>query len=70
MSKQSDAKDSQGFRKKPQWPTCGNCKEFTFDEVRKESYGDIWHVETSLRCKIGGFKVGKTDTCNMHKPAE
>jgi hypothetical protein len=64
MSKQSEAKERQGFRKKPEWAICSGCEYFTWDEVHKYP-GYI--QEKNVRCSLGGFKVGKTDTCNMHE---
>lgn len=66
MSKQSDAKINQGFRKSPD--TCSNCAHFTLtktEEKRKYGYGNIT-VENNLRCSIGEFKVNKTNTCDYH----
>ena len=66
MSKQSDAKDRQGFRKSPD--TCSNCYHFTStmtEEKRKYGYGNVT-VESNLRCSIGGFKVNKMSVCNKH----
>ena len=63
MSKQSDAKEAQGFMKKPH--TCGDCKRFTCDE-KMTDYGPGYGNYTSqhnLRCSKGGFKVGKSNTC-------
>jgi hypothetical protein len=63
MSKQSDAKVAQSWQKKFQWPVCGNCANFKFDLV-DNGYG--YKAEKELRCSIGGFKVGRMDTCKRH----
>lgn len=70
MSKQEDAKTKQSFQKKPSWPVCGNCKKFSFDVIEeKGSWGSqVYTTEKNLRCSLGCFKVGKTDTCRMHVP--
>lgn len=68
-SKVELAKINQCFRKKPEWPVCGNCENFTFDSVITDGcYGEGYIAQKNLRCNIGGFKVGKTDTCKMHRP--
>ena len=67
MSKQSEAKEKQGFVKDS--PKCSNCKHFTSDkeEVKKQWSRDSWVFEKNLRCSIGGFKVGKSNYCNQHE---
>lgn len=64
MSKQSEAKTKQGWRKKPD--TCAECRHFTLDRVRVEqSWSQMyWMKETNLRCSLGGFKTGKSNTCD------
>lgn len=69
MSKQSEAKLEQRWQKKFEWPVCGNCANFTFDHiVEKTRYGE-YAKDTNLRCSIGGFKVGRMDTCKRHAAA-
>ena len=67
MSKQSDAKKSQGFRKTPD--TCANCVHFTMDvvEVKVSWERAIFTEEKNKRCGKGGFAVGKNNTCDQHK---
>lgn len=66
MSKQSEAKEKQGYDPKPIQPTCMNCKHYSSEKV-SESYG--WHkewtreVEKKKRCTLGGFAVKKTGSC-------
>jgi len=53
MSKQSKAKEKQGFLKKS--PNCSNCINFSLE---KEQYKTQWSSqeftrEFNLRCKIG-----------------
>lgn len=62
MSKQTEAKINQGFRKTPY--TCSNCAHFS-SQSSTNTYG--WVGEKQLRCLIGGFKVGKTNVCNKHE---
>lgn len=68
MSKQSESKEKQGFRKDS--PCCKNCDFFTFKtEKRLMSYfGNEQYTKISnFRCSIGNFKVGKSNYCNNHK---
>lgn len=67
MSKQSDAKVAQSWQKKFVWPTCGNCQNFKFDLVDN---GFGYKQEKELRCSVGGFKVGRMDTCKKHTAAD
>lgn len=66
MSKQSDAKASQGYVAKPIPKTCANCKHL---KMEVEEYKDwmlrIYTKEKNIRCGIGGFAVKKTATCNL-----
>ena len=66
MSKQSEAKDNQGYKKTSN--QCGNCKHFT-SKLEKAAWGNHYN-EKELRCDLGGFKVNKTASCNEHKAAE
>ena len=66
MSKQSEAKEKQGLLKKG--PTCSNCIHFSLET---EDYQTQWSSQTytrefNLRCNLGGFKVGKSNYCNIH----
>lgn len=79
MSKQSDAKDRQGYNPKPEPKTCTNCRHFEFDtelpvwiqeqnliaQVRGSPapYGPECAVFKNLRCAIGGFAVKRMATC-------
>lgn len=67
MSKQSEAKEKQGFQKKS--PNCSNCKHFTSDKVKVDSkWNSNGYVEEkNLRCGIGEFKVGKSNWCKLHE---
>lgn len=66
MSKQSEAKALQGWRKTPD--TCNRCSHFKSDIIKKnyEAFGGMqtWTEEKNLRCTLGGFKTGKTNTCD------
>ena len=64
MSKQSYAKDSQGWRKKG--PTCANCNFFTSDEKREVNSFGTYITDTNMRCIRGSFKTGKSAWCIFH----
>jgi hypothetical protein len=61
MSKQSEAKDKQGYTKTPR--TCSNCESFK-SKKSENQFG--WIDEKEMRCMLGGFKVNKTSVCNEH----
>ena len=63
MSKQSEAKEQQGYVAKPVVRRCGVCVHFKFD-VKKGDYGPIY---SKLRCGIGGFAVKKNGICDLFK---
>lgn len=76
MSKQSEAKEKQGYvAKAPK--TCGNCANFTCDlelpawmaRLKVDPLGRPYSIEeygheTNKRCGLGGFAVKKSGTCN------
>lgn len=64
MSKQSEAKEKQGFKKDS--PKCANCIHFKSEkQIEKTAYGD-YEKESSMRCSLGEFKVGKSNWCENH----
>jgi hypothetical protein len=69
MSKQSDAKAAQNWRKEPDG--CGNCTQFAFDVVTKEYKAfdglHIWVERKNKRCLLGGFATGDKSTCDLHE---
>jgi hypothetical protein len=60
MSKQSEAKEKQGYRPKANPNLCGNCTHFKFDHLIRVG-GD---KKANLRCDLGGFKVSAKGDCN------
>ncbi|WP_141754976.1 hypothetical protein [Burkholderia plantarii] len=66
MSKQSEAKSLQGWRKKPD--TCQGCLRFKFDVVEHIYLGKAYPEEKNMRCSLGNFKTGKSNTCGMFLP--
>lgn len=61
MSKQSEAKEKQGYVRKAIPQTCVNCASFKCDS--QTGFGG-YTIMRNLRCGIGGFKVMKSGTCN------
>ena len=70
MSKQSEAKEKQGYTPKATPRTCATCGHFQMDTVERESFGQKWTEDKNLRCGIGGFAVKKMATCNMWSDTE
>lgn len=70
MSKQSEAKDKQGYTARALLPVCANCSSFRMDIVNHDAILSMepYPVETNLRCSIGGFAVRKMGTCNEWSP--
>lgn len=72
MSKQSEAKESQNYRRKPM--CCQHCKHFSSDMVdRRPSWASSNYViteEKNIRCTLGGFKVQKTGVCDKFAAVE
>lgn len=65
MSKQSDAKDAQNYRREPM--CCKNCEYFSSDLIdRKPKWATKYVIteEKNIRCMIGGFKVQKMGSCD------
>jgi hypothetical protein len=63
MSKQSEAKISQGYDPKPRAPTCSNCVHYT--SHRYPELNSTFIVEMNLRCAVGNFAIKKTATCKL-----
>lgn len=68
MSKQSEAKAAQNYRKTPN--TCSNCAHYECKVVEKTynhwSGMSIWEEQRCKTCSLGGFAVLKTATCDSH----
>ena len=70
MSKQSKAKDNQGYIEGPIPKTCATCVSLAMDRlpvVGWDGKPNGYMKETNVRCAIGGFAVRKTATCNEWK---
>ena len=64
MSKQSEAKDTQGYRKSA--ACCMDCESFKRDVVPLNRWpGDTYSTEKNKRCAIGGFAVQSTGHCTF-----
>jgi hypothetical protein len=66
MSKQSDAKEAQNYRR--ELDKCESCAHFQ-KEVKEFEYQAFsglqkWTEDKNLRCGIGGFKVHKMAVCD------
>jgi hypothetical protein len=69
MSKQSEAKENQGYNPKPVLPICSNCKNYLSDSKEEQgAFGGVWHKEINIRCGIGGFAIKKQGNCKLHEP--
>lgn len=66
MSKQSDARERQGYRPAAA-RQCANCKYFSSKTEKVPRWsGDPngWIKESQKRCGLGGFAVTKTAICD------
>ena len=61
MSKQSEAKEAQGYQENA---NCSNCANYLSDTKIRGYY----YVEHNIRCGIGGFEIKKTATCEKWEP--
>lgn len=84
MSKQSEAKEKQGYVTKAL--CCGGCQHLKWDMVlpvwmetrnnelmasgREAEYDKSHKVEKNLRCGLGGFAVKKSGACRAWKVRE
>ena len=80
MSKQSDAKEKQGYTSDVK--KCATCKNFKFDlrvslwmEDQNQQSPGKWPVkeygiQKNKRCQIGGFAVKSTAVCNSWEPVD
>ena len=64
MSKQSAAKDFQGYTTAQH--VCATCTHYASQKVDYEGvFGGTYINESNKRCSIGGFAVKKMATCNL-----
>lgn len=71
MSKQSEAKEKQGYVPKMKPNACMNCRFFKFDKGfhNQDLYGERFPKVMNLRCGLGGFAVKKMGTCKEFEAA-
>ncbi len=71
MSKQSEAKERQGYIQKPVPRTCANCKHYSSDMSSYLGWDkQEYFREENIRCSIGGFAIKKMATCNEFELAD
>lgn len=63
MSKQSEAKQKQGYEPDPIIRVCSTCIHYR-NKYAPDKYGDAEEVDS--HCDIGGFTVKKMGTCNLY----
>ena len=66
MSKQSEAKAKQNYRKEA--ACCNNCKSYRADVTAHPaafSWSEPYTTEKNRRCDIGGFAVQATGHCTF-----
>lgn len=67
MSKQSEAKERQGYVAKVIPVVCSNCKHYHSVVTKREGmFGGVYNDESEKRCGLGGFAVKKMGCCNEH----
>jgi hypothetical protein len=70
MSKQSKAKELQGYKDKAPPKSCVACKHFASTTTEETGHYGTWYKESNLRCLIGNFAVKKTAVCNKFEPSK
>lgn len=71
MSRQSEAKERQGYNAKATQRVCSTCNNFKSDHVEDVGYDGIpngYMFEKNIRCGLGGFAVKKLALCNEWQP--
>jgi hypothetical protein len=67
-SKTQEAKDAQGYTKKPQ--QCNNCANYKSEMVHTPASPENWrgayNTEKNKRCGIGGFAVQSSASCKIY----
>lgn len=64
MSKQSKAKEAQGYVSKAPPQNCAVCKYFAMTKTEVVAYFGTFTKESNLRCELGSFAVKKMAVCN------
>ncbi len=68
MSRQSEAKNRQEWRKKG--PTCADCVGFRSEFKNIDSGYEIYTKEFNLHCAVGEFTTGKSSWCKEYELKE
>lgn len=71
MSKQSEAKEQQGYKPKAPQRVCMTCHYFQSDHIEQRTWDgrpNGYMLEKNLRCGIGNFAVKKLAVCNEWTP--
>lgn len=67
VSKQSEAKERQGYVEKVIPMVCSNCQHYQSKVTAREGvFGGVYHDESEKRCGLGGFAVKKMGGCKEH----
>lgn len=61
MSRQSEAKEAQGYRAPKDSQRCEICYFFEYDRTYSSS---MYPIDKNLRCGAGNFAVKKMSSCN------
>lgn len=67
MSKQSIAKEKQGYVPKLIPCVCSNCRHFASTIIAAHDGPGGWHIpetETNIHCALGNFAVKKMGSCH------
>ena len=68
MSKQSVAKQKQGYVEKPFPRKCSTCYHYEYEEVKNTAWSGYEYVERKkIRCGVGKFAVKGNSVCNEYK---
>jgi len=70
MSKQQEAKIRQNYVPKAIPQVCSTCTNYTCDSTTHQHAFGSYTKTSNQRCKIGGFAVKKTGTCDEWARAE
>lgn len=65
MSKQSEAKERQGYIEKPSLRKCSTCRYYSYEVETRKDWADVeYEIKKKIRCAIGGFTIKANAICN------
>ena len=64
MSKQSEAKEAQGYVKNPIHHSCRDCRHMAITKGEEYRWSQGHFRPDKLHCTVGDFKVGATAICD------